>query len=375
MRKGYSTMVLPPLAAAALAALAGCTLPQRLDTPTPAAPAASPAPPPAAVPPPVRSAEPGPAAAGPRAIGAPAAMLEAPTARRPDTRAPADAARPPVTPAIPRPAVRSDGSSPLIALPSPAGRAPAATVTRAAPPPAVLDRTARPEAVSAPPPTREPPPAPAGAATLSAAPAPALAPPPAVIANAEPAPPPPDSPRPPEPQGPRNDSRYAMGMPLPNLPVAAPPAGAAVGTTAEAAADTAAETWALPDGDAVAVLARIRNRTGLGDQDLKRLQILEQQWHAGDSEALPALQAMDAELAQAVLLYTVKPGDHIWSIAARTDIYGNRSLWPLIWNANREALPAPDRLRVGQPLRIPLHPTADEAANALGWARAHAPTA
>jgi nucleoid-associated protein YgaU len=53
----------------------------------------------------------------------------------------------------------------------------------------------------------------------------------------------------------------------------------------------------------------------------------------------------------ALQTYTVKIGDSLTSIAA--DVYGDESLWPLIHEANRAAIPDPDNLRVGQPLVIP----------------------
>ncbi|MBI3013907.1 MAG: LysM peptidoglycan-binding domain-containing protein [Candidatus Tectomicrobia bacterium] len=51
--------------------------------------------------------------------------------------------------------------------------------------------------------------------------------------------------------------------------------------------------------------------------------------------------------------YTVKPGDSLWNIAARPEVYNNPWLWPLIFTANENALKDPDLLRPGQTLIIP----------------------
>ena len=82
---------------------------------------------------------------------------------------------------------------------------------------------------------------------------------------------------------------------------------------------------------------------------------------------------MDRELAAAARLYTVSSGDQLWSIAAHPDIYDNRLMWPLIWNANRNTLPAPGPLKPGSVLRIPRYPTVDEVAAAISYARLHTP--
>lgn len=50
-------------------------------------------------------------------------------------------------------------------------------------------------------------------------------------------------------------------------------------------------------------------------------------------------------------LYTVKKGDTLWSIARQ--FYGKGSLWPRIYDANREQLSEPGRLRAGMRLVVP----------------------
>lgn len=51
--------------------------------------------------------------------------------------------------------------------------------------------------------------------------------------------------------------------------------------------------------------------------------------------------------------YLVKPGDSLWSIAAKPEIYGKATGWRRIFEANRDTLSSPDRLRAGMTLNIP----------------------
>ena len=52
-----------------------------------------------------------------------------------------------------------------------------------------------------------------------------------------------------------------------------------------------------------------------------------------------------------VQIYEVKPGDTLGAIAQR--FYGRASLYPKIFEANRDILTNPDLIKVGQKLRIP----------------------
>ena len=49
--------------------------------------------------------------------------------------------------------------------------------------------------------------------------------------------------------------------------------------------------------------------------------------------------------------HEVAKGESLWKIAER--YYGDGSLYPKIFEANRETLKDPDRIKVGQRLRIP----------------------
>jgi nucleoid-associated protein YgaU len=49
--------------------------------------------------------------------------------------------------------------------------------------------------------------------------------------------------------------------------------------------------------------------------------------------------------------YEVKKGDTLWKIAK--EVYGDGSLYPDIFKANQDTLSDPDKIQVGQMLRIP----------------------
>ena len=51
--------------------------------------------------------------------------------------------------------------------------------------------------------------------------------------------------------------------------------------------------------------------------------------------------------------YVVKKGDTLWSIAAQSRIYGDATKWRRLYEANRDLLKSPDRIRAGMQLRIP----------------------
>jgi LysM repeat protein len=62
--------------------------------------------------------------------------------------------------------------------------------------------------------------------------------------------------------------------------------------------------------------------------------------------------------------YTVRRGETLPQIAARSEIYDDASLWPLIYRANRDQIRNPTQLWPGQVLKIPRHFTRDEAIEA-----------
>lgn len=62
--------------------------------------------------------------------------------------------------------------------------------------------------------------------------------------------------------------------------------------------------------------------------------------------------------------YTVRRGETLPQISARSEIYNDSALWPLIYRANRDQIRDPKRLWPGQALTIPRNFSHDDAAEA-----------
>ena len=63
------------------------------------------------------------------------------------------------------------------------------------------------------------------------------------------------------------------------------------------------------------------------------------------------LNAPEPEAPVEVEYYTIKSGDTLWAIAK--NFLGNGSKYPEIFEANREVIEDPDKIFVGQKIRIP----------------------
>lgn len=86
-------------------------------------------------------------------------------------------------------------------------------------------------------------------------------------------------------------------------------------------------------------------------------------------DASPEAQAAAAEALresslQKISSYTVRRGETLPQIAARTEIFNDYSLWPLIYRANRDQIRDPKQLWPGQVLKIPRHFSRDDALEA-----------
>jgi hypothetical protein len=55
------------------------------------------------------------------------------------------------------------------------------------------------------------------------------------------------------------------------------------------------------------------------------------------------------------LVHVVEPGETLWSIAAKPDVYADPYLWPLIYRFNRDQIQDPSRIYPSQKLIIPIH--------------------
>lgn len=51
--------------------------------------------------------------------------------------------------------------------------------------------------------------------------------------------------------------------------------------------------------------------------------------------------------------YVVQKGDTLWTIAAKSDVYGDAGKWRWLFDANRDQLASPDRIKAGMTLKVP----------------------
>lgn len=75
-------------------------------------------------------------------------------------------------------------------------------------------------------------------------------------------------------------------------------------------------------------------------------------------------RAAQEERTSQTVKYSVRRGETLPQIAARTEIYNNADLWPLIYRANRDQIRDPYQLWPGQILKIPRGYSKEEAAEA-----------
>lgn len=121
---------------------------------------------------------------------------------------------------------------------------------------------------------------------------------------------------------------------------------------------------------AAAQLQALYATTGLSDAQLGQLRAAEAALIRGESSlALTRLGALRQQAVTATQTHTVARGETLSGIAARSDVYGNSLLWPLIWQANKASLPDPHHLRAGQVLVIRPHPSVEEVVKAIEFAR------
>ncbi len=71
--------------------------------------------------------------------------------------------------------------------------------------------------------------------------------------------------------------------------------------------------------------------------------------------------------------YVVQPGDNLWDIAQRGQIYDNPFMWPLLYRANQDQIEDADLIYPGQRLRVDREATPEEIEAAIEHAKTRGP--
>jgi len=83
----------------------------------------------------------------------------------------------------------------------------------------------------------------------------------------------------------------------------------------------------------------------------KAIQLAEQARNQAEN-AIKQKEMEDSRLEGMMSQYTVVPGDNLWNISGKSEIYGNPYQWPLIYKANRDKIKDADLIYPGQEFDI-----------------------
>jgi len=86
-------------------------------------------------------------------------------------------------------------------------------------------------------------------------------------------------------------------------------------------------------------------------------------------KAYDLLTPLMTELHTANVQYEVVPGDSLWSISGKSDVYDNPYQWPLIYKANHDSIKDADLIYPGQNFSVNRNPSAVESEMAIDHAR------
>lgn len=117
---------------------------------------------------------------------------------------------------------------------------------------------------------------------------------------------------------------------------------------------------------AKAALQQARTYSNMTSDQFRRLRVATETLKKGFAErALADLNKLNEELEVAEILYTVVPGDSLWAISAKDNIYGNPYWWPLIYKNNHAQIQDPDLIYSGQQFRVDVHPLINDVKAAV----------
>ena len=106
---------------------------------------------------------------------------------------------------------------------------------------------------------------------------------------------------------------------------------------------------------------RLMREAGQAEQRLR----MQERSHASGDDSRPGGARVGGQPREHAVSspssYTVRRGETLPQIAARSEIYNDATLWPILYRANRDQIRDPKQLWPGQVLKVPRNYTRDEA--------------
>jgi nucleoid-associated protein YgaU len=137
--------------------------------------------------------------------------------------------------------------------------------------------------------------------------------------------------------------------------------------------ELAAAHQALQHAEAVLERAETLLEQGYAEQAMAQLRLLETDCLTAQELSTEARLLAGGRRPAQPDQYRVVRGDTLWSIAGKPTIYRNSLMWPIIYKANQQQIPDPDRIFPQQLLAIPRYLSPEEIALAIQRARTRGP--
>ncbi|WP_306535446.1 LysM peptidoglycan-binding domain-containing protein [Geobacter sp.] len=108
-------------------------------------------------------------------------------------------------------------------------------------------------------------------------------------------------------------------------------------------------------------------------QELKRKQVERQEKEVREArkkiERVLPVKEKERDVRPLPLYHTVKRGETLPQISAQLEVYGDATLWPILYRSNRDQIRDPRRIWPGQVLRIPRNIGREDIAEARRYAQ------
>jgi nucleoid-associated protein YgaU len=152
-------------------------------------------------------------------------------------------------------------------------------------------------------------------------------------------------------------------------------AAAAIAAAKAANAKAAAENYEWRDTGDLIKQAENAMKEGKNAEAVKLANKARRQAENAVNQKYSELERLAAAAATAVTTvapggsYEVMPGDHLWKISGKPDVYADPYQWPLIYKANSDQIKDADLIYPGQVLTVDTAPSSSDVDAAIQHAR------